>query len=97
MEAPKKLPFAAGLKLLGVSRSTAYERMNNPEDDFLRPFRNGGRLWYLERDIASWLEAKASAAQTPRSYALAAARPKATSVAAELADMLAATLRTDFA
>jgi predicted DNA-binding transcriptional regulator AlpA len=90
---PKMLPFAEGLKLLGVSRSTAYERMNDPDSDFLRPFRNGGRLWYLERDIIAWLEAKASAAQTPNSQVPATFRPTNATVAAELAEMLAATLR----
>lgn len=89
---PRVLSFAEGLKLLGVSRSTAYDRMSDPESDFLRPFRNGGRLCYLDTDIYAWLDQKARAAQNKHTEA--SAHPEnANLVAAGLADLLAQTLR----
>jgi predicted DNA-binding transcriptional regulator AlpA len=55
--------FAEGLRLLGVSRSSAYSYMQDPASSFLRPFRIGGRWRYRRTDCERWLAEQAAAAQ----------------------------------
>jgi predicted DNA-binding transcriptional regulator AlpA len=57
------IPFSHGLKTMQISRTTAYKLMRDPTSDFLKPFRIGSRLLYLEGDVAAWLQRQASAAQ----------------------------------
>jgi len=55
--------FSEGLRLLGVSRSSAYEYMADPSSSFLRPFRIGGRWRYRRSDVERWLAEQVAAAQ----------------------------------
>ena len=57
------IPFSHGLKTMQISRTTAYKLMRDPTSDFLKPFRIGSRLLYLEGDVAAWLKRQARAAQ----------------------------------
>jgi hypothetical protein len=72
----KVLTLTEGLRKLGICRAAAYKLFADPQSDFLRPFRyvQGGKLYYREADIDTYLSRKSAAAQTPAGRALDPAR-----------------------
>lgn len=59
---PELMSFKDGCAFLRVSTATADRLLRNPHSSFPRPFRIGGRKFFLLANLVTWLNEQAKSA-----------------------------------
>jgi predicted DNA-binding transcriptional regulator AlpA len=73
----RPLTFSEGCEFLRVCEKTAQRRLKDPTTDFPRPFKMGGRWFFLQSRLDHYVQTKARAAEGVPSNLSEPAQPEA--------------------